>query len=424
MKKKWWIIAIGVVVILGAGYLYFQGKAAVAKAASTYQTSALTKGSLISMVGATGSVRSNQSAQLTWQTSGTVEKINVKVGDTVKPGDVLASLQETSLSQTVIMAQSDLVDAQKALDNLEKSNLAQANAQLALYNAQKDAREAQTSRNALDHDLNYVMLRKAFGSIYVARQVTGKATTDQIAQADAKLAVAKAKLDDAQREWDRLKDGPDQQDIIAAKARIAAIEATLGDAEIIAPFSGTITSASSKVGDQVSPSSSAFRLDDLSHLLVDVQVSEVDINRIKVGQPVTMSFDAILGKEYQGKVTDVARVGESSSGVVNFNVTVEITNPDENVLPQMTAAVNIISTQLENVLLIPNRAVRVKDGARIVYILKSGIPTPVKIELGATSDTNSELTTGDLKVGDLIVLNPPSTLSVGGSSGGFGPMSR
>jgi HlyD family secretion protein len=418
MKKKWWILIIVAVILVGVGYLYFQGKAAVAKASSAYQTQKLSRGSLISMVGVTGTVRPNQSAVLSWQTSGNIDKINVKVGDTVKADQVLASLLETSLPQSVIMAQSDLVDAQKALDNLEKSSLAKANAQLDLYNAQSDYKDADSSRKALDKDLNYVMLRKVQGSIYVAKQVTGKATTDQIAKADAKLAVAKAKMDDAQREWDRLKDGPDPRDISAAKAKIAAIEATLGTAEMKAPFAGTISTVPVKVGDQVSQGTTAFRVDDLSHLLVDVQVSEVDINRIKVGQPVKMTFDAILNTEYAGKVTEVARVGVSTQGVVNFTVTVEITNPDANVLPQMTAAVNIISTQLDNVLLVPNRAVRVVENERVVYVMKNGIPTATKIVLGATSDTNSELVSGDVKEGDLIVLNPPSTLNLGASSGG------
>lgn len=418
MKKKWWILIAVVVVLAGAGYLYSQNRAAAAKAASTYQTDKLSKGSLISVVGATGSVRANQSAVLSWQTSGIVENVNVKVGDSAKSGQVLASLAETSLPQNVIMAKADLVAAQKALDDLEKSELAKANAQLNLYNAQKDYRDKLASRKALDSDLNYVMLRKAYGSIYVAKQVKGKATEDQIAQADAKLAVAKATMDDAQREWDRLKNGPDPDDITAAKAKIAAIQATLNTASIIAPFSGTVTLAPVKVGDQINAGTTAFRIDDLSHLLVDVQVSEVDINRIQVGQPVTMTFDAILNTEYQGKVTEVAKVGESSSGVVNFTVTVEISNPDEKVLPQMTAAVNIISTKLDNVLLIPNRAVRVKDNDRVVYVLKNGVPTPVKVTLGATSDTTSELTAGDLKEGDLIILNPPSSLNMGmGSTG-------
>ncbi len=80
------------------------------------------------------------------------------------------------------------------------------------------------------------------------------------------------------------------------------------------------------VGDQVNAGTVSFRIDDLSHLLVDVQITEVDINRVKVGQPAKMTFDAISGKEYNGKVTEVANFGVTQQGVVNFTVTVELTD--------------------------------------------------------------------------------------------------
>jgi HlyD family secretion protein len=98
---------------------------------------------------------------------------------------------------------------------------------------------------------------------------------------------------------------------------------------------------------------------------------------------------------------------------------VELTNPDEFVRPGMTAAVNILVREVKDVLLVPNRAVRVVDGQRVVYVLKNGLPEMVKIRLGATSDTFSEVINGDLKVGDLIVLNPPTTFSrpMGGPPG-------
>jgi HlyD family secretion protein len=85
----------------------------------------------------------------------------------------------------------------------------------------------------------------------------------------------------------------------------------------------------------------------------------------------------------------------------------------------MTAAVNILVKEVKNVLVVPNRAVRVIDGQRVVYVLKNGIPEMVKIRLGATSDTVSEVINGDLKEGDLIVLNPPAMF--GGPMGGGRP---
>ena len=111
---------------------------------------------------------------------------------------------------------------------------------------------------------------------------------------------------------------------------------------------------------------------------MDVQVSEVDINRVKVSQPVSMTFDAILGKEYGGFVSEVAQVGSLAQGVVEFTVTVELTNADADVKPGMTAAVNIVVDEIKDVLLVPNRAVRVQDGERVVYVMRGGQMQQIK----------------------------------------------
>jgi HlyD family secretion protein len=198
------------------------------------------------------------------------------------------------------------------------------------------------------------------------------------------------------------------------ETRIAASQAALDLTQLSAPFAGTVTEVNIKTADRVAPGSAAIRIDNLSQLEVDVQVSEVDINRIQIGQPVNLSFDAILDNEYHGTVTGVARVGNVLQGVVQFNVTVELTDPDEDVRPGMTAAVNIIVEQLDDVLLVPNRAVRLVDGKRVVYILQDQKLETVQITLGATSDTESEVVDGELRAGDLIVLNPPQYYETGG----------
>ncbi|MFC1997786.1 efflux RND transporter periplasmic adaptor subunit, partial [Chloroflexota bacterium] len=201
-------------------------------------------------------------------------------------------------------------------------------------------------------------------------------------------------------------------------ARIAAAQATVNQTFIEAPFDGEITVVEVKPGDQVQPGSFAFRMDDLSRLLVDIDVSEVDINQIREGQQVTMSFDAIQVSEYHGEVVEVALVGDNIAGVVNFTVTVELNDPDEQVRPGMTSAVNIVIDQIDEAMLIPNRAVRVVEGERVVYILKDGELEPVQVTLGASSDLYSEVIDGDLTTGDTLVLNPPSTLMQGGPMGG------
>jgi len=213
-----------------------------------------------------------------------------------------------------------------------------------------------------------------------------------------------------------LERSPNPDDLAAAQARLQAIQATVDSQSLTAPFAGTITEVDIKPGDQVSPSSIGFRLDKLDRLLVDVQVSEVDINNIQVGQPVTLSFDAIPDKQYNGVVTQVPEVGDIIQGVVEFSVLVELKDADQNVKPGMTAAVNIVINQITNTLLVPNSAVRLVDGQYVVYILKDNQLQPIEITLGASSDTESQVLDGNLKVGDQIVLNPPQDIF--GSNGG------
>ncbi len=419
MKKKIIYIVVAVVIVGLAAFLYFQNQAKKAQAASDFQTLTVEKGELTGIVGATGTVHANQSGWLVWQTSGTVSEVNFKLGDKVKTSDILAELNTTSLPQNIILAEADLVSAQQALDDLKQSQLGSANAQLALAEATDEYEDKLQDREALNYEISYNTIKYGSSGPRLKKEKRD-ATEKELNDADAKLAVATAKMDDAQREWDRLKDGPDPRDIVAAEARVAAAEATINLQNISAPFSGTITDVPVKAGDVVTTGTQAMRLDDLSHLLVDVAVSEIDINRIKIGQEVTLSFDAILSKEYQGTVTKVAQVGTVDQGVVNFTVTVELNDADELVLPQMTAAVNIVVTQLSDVTLIPNRAVRLVDGKRVIYLLKNGVPTLTEIEVGASSDNSSELTSGDVKPGDVIVLNPPTSMFMGGPPQGMG----
>jgi multidrug efflux pump subunit AcrA (membrane-fusion protein) len=229
---------------------------------------------------------------------------------------------------------------------------------------------------------------------------------------------ASQQLNDAVTNLYHLERVPDPDDLAAAQARLQAAQSTVDSQYLTSPFAGTITEVNIKPGDQVSIGSPAFRLDNLERLLVDVQVSEVDINSVKQGQLVSLSFDAIQDKQYAGVVSQVAPVGNAVQGVVNFNVTVELTDADENVKPGMTAAVNIIVDQINDKMLVPNRAVRVVDGKQVVYILDNGLLKQIEVVLGSSSDSQSEVLSGDLQVGDQIILNPPQDIL--GMNGPFG----
>ncbi|HEY5156628.1 MAG TPA: efflux RND transporter periplasmic adaptor subunit [Anaerolineales bacterium] len=470
IKKGYWVIlglviAVLLFVFVGLPIINARKQAAVA---ASLQLATIARGSLTATVGATGTVHAEQTAILTWQTSGTVGMLNLQAGDQVKAGDVLASLSQTSLSQNLVLAQSDLVTAQHNLDNLVNSGTASAQAQLNLVNAQKsfnsanatlismqakqhggttaDIQNAQAhltlAQNAVDQAQSAYNLVKdradtdtlkaqAYTALYNAKQSLISAQNNynyftlvpsgsDLDMARAKLALAQGQLEDAKREWTRLENGPDPNDVAAAQARVDAAQANVNLSRLIAPFAGTVTEADPLVGDQVTPGTSGFRIDNLSHLLVDVQVSEVDINSVQLNQPVVITFDAVPGKDYQGKVTAVASVGSSVQGVVNFTVTVQLDNVDAEVKPGMTAAVTITVKQLDSVILVPNRAVRLVNNQRVVYVLRNGQTTENPITLGATADTFSEVLSGDLKEGDQVILNPPTNFSGARGGGIFG----
>jgi HlyD family secretion protein len=433
------------------------------KGTSIYQTAKIEKSDLTAYIGATGTVRSNQTSILTWQTTGTVNKVNVVKDQKVSPQDVLATLDQTSLAQTIIMAQGDLVTAQKALDDLLNTDVSRSNAELALVKAEKaldDAQKAQRNKQfqrasqetidiaranmimakqALDdastiYNMNKnrnqddVIYAGALSQLASAQQkydaakynfdyVSGLPDPLDVQEAEANVDVAKSNLLQAKQEWERVKDGPDEQDVTAAQARVDAAQSAVNMAFLTAPFAGTVTAVTSKVGDKVTMGSLAFQIDDLSHLYVDVDVSEVDIDRIQVGQPVVLNFDAISNKDYHGKVTDISGVGSSTTGTVNFKVTVEVVDKGAEIKPGMTVAANIAVNQLKNVLVVPNRAIRTQNGKRVVYLLKNGIPTPATIVLGASSNTASEVASGEVHEGDLIILNPPSQVFSNSGSG-------
>ena len=420
-KRIWLIIFLLIAGVAIAAFVIRRGSAQ--DAASQFETETIGRGNLTATIGATGTVRAKQTATLIWQVAGTVDVVNVKVGDNVPPNFVLAYLEKTSLPQSVILAEADLASAQQSLDELLNSNTSLAQAAITLRDAQAAYDKAFNWRKELDGKIHIKeIVYKKFGNrtIPVLKEYRGYASEEMKAKADEDLALAKAKLDDAQREYDRLAGG-NVAEIAAAQARVDAAQATINLARLTSPFAATVTESIPLPGDQVSAGASAFRLDDLSSLLVDVEVSEVDINSVVVGQSATLSFDAILNKAYHGEVVQVAQAGTEASGIVNFKVTIELTDADRFVKPGMTAAVNIIVNELADVPLVPNRAVRLVDGKRVIYLLKNGAPVKTEITLGASGDTVSVIAGGDVQEGDVVILNPPVEFSgPGGGPGGFG----
>ncbi len=466
-KKKWiWITAVAVILIATGGYGYLRTRAGViAGSTANYTTLSVSTGSIASTVGATGSVYTRQTVQLSWKTSGIVSQVYVTKGSQVTKGTVMAELEQSSLPLDVINAAIDLAAAQKDLDDLLNSNTARASAELALIQAEqaleKARKEAQSklyqraSQETIDiaranliqaeaslekaaeiynanksrssDDVQYAAALSAYAK---AQQTYNSAKLNlayvqslpdalSVQEANAELALAEAKYMDAKRAWERIKDGPAEQDIAAAEAKVSAAQAVIDQAKITAPISGTVVAIETLPGDLVSAGTFAIKIADFSHLYMDISVSEVDIALIKLEQPVEIVFDAFPEKTYTGTVTDIAMEGVSSGGTVNYTVTAEISNPDPQILPGMTATANIIVSQKDDVTLVPSSALRTVNNQQVVYVLRNNTLQPVVIEIGETDaeGTSVEILSGDVAVGDLIVLNPPSDTNASNSAG-------
>jgi HlyD family secretion protein len=463
-RRTIWIIVGAALVVIVAIVLIIASLRSQSSSTASYQTTTVQLGTLTSTVEGSGTVASIQSTTMAWETSGQVEKVNVQIGQTVKAGDVLAVLSSASLSPNILQAQVDVVNAQRNLDKVLNSGTAAANAQLALVNAQKtyDTAKANKDRLTLSRaepatieyyqsqvalaeqrvqqaqdaydatsglsDANPVRAN-AYTNLYNAmlqrdqalgnlNWVTGKPTGSDQALILANFAVADAALKDAQQAWDRLKNGPDANDVKAAQATLQAAQNTANSQYILAPFDGTITQMNVNPGDIVSAGTKAFRVDNMSHMLVTVQVVEIDVNNVKAGQPATITFDAIPNKTYNGKVIRADLAGTVGQNSVTFDVTVELTNADTNVKAGMAANVTIVTNKVENALLVPSTAIFTdNNGQQYVYLVQNGTLTTVAVTVGAVSDTTTQIAGDTLKEGDTIVLSFASTSS---SSGGFG----
>ncbi len=465
--KKWIWFVVTAVVIIGAAAVYVVPRlqSSSTTTTTTYQTQAVTTGSITTTVGANGNVYPKQAISLTWQTSGVVSKVYVTKGQTVQKGDVLAELDSTSLPESVLSAATDLATAQKTLDDLLNSNSARAEAELALLNAEQTLVDAQkTAQSKLFSRASQTTIDSAKASMIQAQAALDRASAaynnvknsaDQnvyasalsqfasaqstfdsaqlnyqysqslpdtltVEIASAEVDVAQAAYDDARRAWERVKDGPNANDVAAAQAAVDTAQASLDKSKITAPISGTITAIDTTAGDLVSASTAAFELDDVAHMYVDISVSEVDISAVQDGQPAEITFDAIADKTYTAKVIDVATTGSSSSGSVNFNVTLEITNKDSQIKSGMTATATITTSDKTGLLLVPSSAIRTVDSQSVVYIMNNSVLTPVTITTGDTDSTNTAVTGGNLKEGDLLVTNPPSTTTASTTSSSSG----
>lgn len=337
--------------------------------------------SILKVISATGEVTPAKKATLSVSTAGIIAEVNVEKGDQVQAGQVLIRLKgKEEIQASIAAAKFELLSAQQARDDLfSKLDLARAASLRAVSEASNAVRDAKyrldnftipTNQQGMDAITAMDLMKKKLDAVRIAfdpfkndsflNEARKKLKEDvDNAQSDYnsavkrltyefELAEAEARLDEAFKDYDKLKDGPDPDQVALADSRLenaktalVSAESLLDDLEIKADFNSTVSEVYVRQGEWVSPGQPIVLIADLAHLRVETtDLNEIDVAQVKVGDKASVTFDALPGVELAAKVTLISPKASEGSGV-NYIVFVEIPQLPENLRWGMTAFVDI-----------------------------------------------------------------------------------
>lgn len=366
------IVTLFVVVALSCGGVYWYSERRADSADVSYRTALAERGSLRSVIQATGTLSAEETVDVGTQISGTINDIYVDYNDEVSQGQLIAVMDNRTQQAEVDMAKANVLSA--------KADLAKAQASLLKAN-----RDLKRTRELIKKDL-------------IARS---ELDADVAAQSTANA------------------------DVMAAQAKVAQYEATLRKAEIslgytkiYSPVDGVVVAKNVEKGQTVAASyqtpSIAEIARDLKQMQVEVSVDEADIGSVKVGQDAEFTVDAYADTTFSGKVTQVRISPSTSDNVVSYTVIVKVANDEEKLMPGMTANVSLVVTEKKDVLLVPNAALRFRPVANTavtmgppsrrgsvaavetpgVYVLIDKKPAKVEVEKGISGGDRTEILSG------------------------------
>ena len=412
-------------------------------------------GSIQKVITFVGNVTAGQSSELTWSTTGVIDRVNVRIGDPVTEGQVLAVLADDSLSASVINAEIPLINAREELEEVFASETPKKKAYKELKDKESALIDAEAFRESLKYphatagDIAYwseqVRIYKEIYEdarsslddavswkhspvesefrLYEERRKTmlnalnkyaevynnyiyysGTATENQIQQAAADIDTAQADYEKALQNFRSYSEYPRAKDVAAAQLKLDNAQTAYDRRNIVASINGVVTAINAREGDYVTQGTNAFRLDNTDHLYIPMDISEIDIVNIHDGMKAQIVLDANNGKTYEGIVTTVSASGESSGSRVTFQTVIEILDPDEKVKIGMTAEVDIVIGEARNVLLVPANAVFTDQGSSFVNVYDGTTSYDVPVTVGLMSETVAEITGGFLKAGDPVTV--------------------
>ncbi|MEV4247353.1 biotin/lipoyl-binding protein [Streptosporangium canum] len=367
--------ALGVLLLGGAGIAYSSlGGATSSSADAAVRTVSAARSTVVASVSASGAVESARARSLGFGSSGTVEKIYVKVGDKVSKGQILARLDDTS-------AQESLDAAAAALDSADDDTSTAAS--YAQYVT------ARNTYRAARRTVAGTVIKAPFGGTVTAVNGTvgGSSTASGSSGSSASTSQGGS------------------------------------------GSGGSGAGGSGGSGAAASGSGGFIELADTGKLQLVGSFTESDITKLKVGQKASIRFDALTGVTGAGKVTQIQPTAATSNNVVQYPVTISFTEVPDEVRLDQTATVEVVVEQAENVLAVSSTVISTAGGRSTVTVLRDGRQVPTQVEVGIKGDALTEIKSG-LGEGDQIV-RPAATgttqqggglpgLGGGGGRGGVG----
>jgi len=233
----------------------------------------------------------------------------------------------------------------------------------------------------------------------------------------------------------------DQSSIQEREAELRAAQINLGYSKIISPVNGIVVSRNIEVGQTVAASFQTPILfliaTDLTKMQVDTNVSESDIGGVKVGDRATFTVQAFPRRQFEGAVRQVRQAPVTVQNVVTYDVVVAVSNIDNSLKPGMTATTRIIKAEHDDVLMVPEQALRfLPEGARAsrgtgggraakaaggadrpgrLWVLRDGKPAAVPVRVGLDDGTSAEVVSGEVREGDRVIVAEPTAESSGGA---------
>ncbi len=367
--RKHWLIA-GLATLLAVAMAGAAWWALAARNPVHYVSAQVTRGAVTRAVTATGTVNPELTIIVGAAVSGVIKEVYCDYNTRVTKGQVCAKIDPRPY-QTVV--------------DQNKANLAVAKAQL-----EKDKANLAYTKTALDR---YASLLQTH-------------------------AVSQEAFDNAKNAYDQAvaQIAYDEATIQQHQATLDAAQVNLDYASIVSPVDGTVVSRNVTMGQTVASSFQTPTLfliaTDLAKMEVDTNVSESDIGGIKPGNNATFTVDAYPKRTFDGTVSQVRQSPQTVQNVVTYDIVVSVDNSDLKLMPGMTAASRVVTDQRVDVIRVPNQALRyapnglagaAPPGHAQVFVLRDGRPVAVPVATGLDDDGFTEIVSGELKPGDLVI---------------------